>query len=82
MTVATSTGTFALLSLYAANANPQFGDLLSTDSVQFTGLLQGVAVPGCGATVSPCLTRAPTVSVLVLPRKSASLVARAQTRCR
>ena len=49
VTIVASTRTFTLLSLYAANSNPQFSDLTSSDSVHFTGLLQGVAVPGCGA---------------------------------
>ena len=46
----TTTGTFTLLSLCAANANTQVADPANPISVQFTGLLRGAAVPGCGAT--------------------------------
>ena len=47
--VGTTSGTFTLLSLYAANGNPQLSDGTFSDSVTFTGLLRGVPVPACGA---------------------------------
>ena len=50
VTIASTTGTFTLLSLYAANDNARNGDPLGIDDVQFIGLHNGVAVGGCAAT--------------------------------
>ena len=50
VTIAASAGTFTLLSLFAANNNANIGDTTQSDDVQFIGLRNGVAVPGCGPT--------------------------------
>ena len=48
--ILTTTGTFTLLSLYAANNNAFVGNLIFDNVAQFVGTLNGVAVPGCSAT--------------------------------
>ena len=48
--ILTTTGTFTLLSLWAANNNAALGNLIFDNLVQFVGTLNGVAVPGCQAT--------------------------------
>ena len=45
--IGATSGTFTLLSLYAANFNSVLGDTAEPDDLQLTGLRGGVAVPGC-----------------------------------
>ena len=60
VTIAATAGTFTLLSLFAANNNAA-ADLTDTeyeDDVEFVGLRNGVALPGCGPTGATLLNSA------------------------
>ena len=58
VTIAASAGTFTLLSLFAANMNADLLDTVYEDDVEFVGLRNGLAVPGCGPTGATLLNSA------------------------